>query len=110
MEYTTVPADAFTDLDGLDGWRHDGDALRACFRVEGFAQGASLVADIARLADDLDHHPDIDLRYPGDVHLTVTTHAAGDQVTDRDVDLARRISAMASRAGGTAVGDEDGSA
>jgi 4a-hydroxytetrahydrobiopterin dehydratase len=56
------------------------------------------VAAIAAAADAAGHHPDVDLRYPGLVHVTLSTHAAGG-LTERDADVAATISALAADAG-----------
>lgn len=63
----------------------------------GFALGAQLASRIAEKADELNHHPDVDLRYP---HVTVTTvsHDVG-ALTDRDRQLAIAISAIAAELG-----------
>ncbi len=58
------------------------------------------MAAIARAADDRDHHPDVDLRYPGVVLVGLQTHTGGG-VTQLDVDLARAISGLAADAGAT---------
>ncbi len=52
-----------------------------------------MVEAIGRLADAANHHPDVDLRYPG-VTVTLITHEIGD-VSDRDVALAQQISVAA---------------
>ena len=57
-------------------------------------------AEIARAADEADHHPDVDLRYPDVVRVVLTTHVA-DGPTTADTDLARTISRLAADAGAT---------
>lgn len=59
-----------------------------------FARAAEFVALIGRLADEIDHHPEVSLRYPGIVTVSTTSHDAG-TVTLRDVRLAGRIDALA---------------
>lgn len=83
--------------EGLDGWRVVLGRLVARFGTGDFATGARLVTEIARVADEADHHPDVDLRYP---HVTVTllSHDVNG-LTRRDVRLARRISELAADAG-----------
>ena len=98
MPYTKITADDFDALDGLDDWRVVLGAIQAEFRAETFSAGAALLARIAQAADEADHHPDLDLRYPGRVRVLLTTHAVGGLST-HDVDLARRISALATEAG-----------
>jgi 4a-hydroxytetrahydrobiopterin dehydratase len=82
---------------GLDGWRKVLDRLVVRFETGDFNAGAALVGRIAEVADEANHHPDVDLRYP---HLTVSlkSHDVG-AITDRDIRLARRISELAAEAG-----------
>ncbi|MFT3887898.1 MAG: 4a-hydroxytetrahydrobiopterin dehydratase [Arachnia sp.] len=84
------------DID-LPDWRWVLGALRTRFATGTFSAGASFLADVARVADELDHHPDADLRY-GHVRFVLRSHDVGG-VTSRDVELARRISALAADRG-----------
>lgn len=95
-----------TDFDAssaadLADWRVLLGKLSARFATGDFVTGARLVADITQIAESLNHHPDVDLRYP---HLSVTTvsHDVG-HLTDRDRELARRISAAAAALGVSAL-------
>ncbi len=83
--------------EGIDDWRLVLDRLVARFATGDFNAGAALVGAIAVAADEADHHPDVDLRYP---HLTVSlvSHDVG-AITQRDIRLARRISELAADAG-----------
>lgn len=78
-------------------WRFMLDGLHARFRTGGFATGLRLVNAIGAVAEEMNHHPDLDLRWP---HLNVklTSHDVGG-VTDRDLRLARRISELAAAEG-----------
>ena len=95
-----------TRLDGRDlagrpelaDWRVLGDTLCARFAAAAFADAAAFVAEVARLADAADHHPDLDLRFPGLVEIVLTTHDRSG-LTEFDADLAVRISAIASSSG-----------
>lgn len=86
---------SFADVQGagLDDWRQLFETLRTRFRTGSFATGLRLVTRIGELAEEADHHPDVDLRYPT-VAVTLWSHDVGG-VTSRDVDLARRISEAA---------------
>jgi 4a-hydroxytetrahydrobiopterin dehydratase len=86
---------------GLPDWRWLLGALHADFASGDFATGLELVNRIGAMAEEANHHPDIDLRYPH-VRVTLVSHDASG-VTSRDVDLARRISAAASELGAAAV-------
>ncbi len=86
---------------GLDGWRKVLDRIVVRFETGDFNTGAALVTRIAEAADELNHHPDVDLRYP---HLTVSlrSHDVG-AITQRDLRLARKISELAQAAGVSAA-------
>ena len=85
----------------LEDWQVLGRAAEAWFEAPTFSAAAAFVAVVAREADDVDHHPDVELRYPGRVHVCITSHDAGG-LTDRDGELARAISHRAAAAGLTA--------
>jgi 4a-hydroxytetrahydrobiopterin dehydratase len=76
-------------LQGRQGWKRRGEALTKEFTFESFRNVIVFVNRIASLADDADHHPDIDIRY-NRVRLTLSTHEAGG-ITEKDLDLAERI-------------------
>jgi 4a-hydroxytetrahydrobiopterin dehydratase len=86
---------------GLSDWRWLLGALHADFASGDFATGLELVNRIGSMAEEANHHPDIDLRYPH-VRVTLISHDVSG-VTSRDVDLARRISAAAAELGAAAV-------
>ena len=83
----------FLESDGVDDWREVGIGACACFRTGRFATGVSLVNEIARLADALNHHPDVDLQYATVTVRLLTHDILG--LSDLDVQLARQISAAA---------------
>jgi 4a-hydroxytetrahydrobiopterin dehydratase len=100
----------FHDQTELPDWRVLLGRIEAGFRAPTFEAAAVFIGDIANAAEQAGHHPDVDLRYPGYVHIALMTHATN-SLTDADVDLARTISALAAEAGltsepRTAVGTE----
>jgi 4a-hydroxytetrahydrobiopterin dehydratase len=72
------------------GWTQTENALTRTIRRADFIEAMGLVLEIARLAEVTNHHPDIDIRYRT-VHLSLSTHDAGNQVTSRDFSLAQNI-------------------
>ena len=90
-----------TQLEGLPGWRREGDAIVATVEAPDFPAAIRVVAAAAGEAEQMDHHPDIDIRWRTTRWL-LTTHDAGG-VTQLDIELAHRISAAA-RAQGATVG------
>lgn len=92
-----LSAAALTDLD-LPDWRVLRREVEANFEAGSYAAAGRFVADVAALCDELDHHAAVDLRYPGLVHVVSTSHDL-DALTDRDVALARAVSALAAEQG-----------
>lgn len=82
---------------GLGDWHFALGQLHAHFVPADFAAGLELVNRTGALAEEQDHHPDIDLRYKH-VLIRLTSHDAGG-VTERDLKLARGISAAAAELG-----------
>jgi 4a-hydroxytetrahydrobiopterin dehydratase len=81
----------------LSDWRVIGEALHTRYRTGNFATGLKLVNAIGEAAEQANHHPDLDLRYPH-VDIDLSSHDAGG-ITDRDISLARRISELAADLG-----------
>jgi 4a-hydroxytetrahydrobiopterin dehydratase len=77
----------------LPDWTRDGDAIRRDVTAPTFADGIALVARVAEVADERDHHPDIDIRWTT-VTFRLSTHSAGG-VTDADTAMAREIDRLA---------------
>jgi len=89
----------FHEADGVEDWRVVGEGACTYFRTGSFAAGARLVHAISQLAGLEDHHPDVDLRYGGvTVRLITITHDYCG-LSERDVELARQISAVARELG-----------
>lgn len=76
-------------LGTLPGWTRRANALVKTFTFDRFADGIAFVGTIARIADRMDHHPDIDIRYTK-VLVSLSTHSAGG-ITQLDLDLAEQI-------------------
>lgn len=79
---------------GLAGlaWTREGFALSRRLTFPSFADAIAFVNAVAGVAEALNHHPDIDIRYRT-VELRVYTHTRGG-ITEMDLDLARRIDAL----------------
>lgn len=100
MHYTPVSPQQFADA-GLADWRLADGVIRADFRAGSFPSAAALVPLIADAAEAVDHHPDIDVRYPDHVLVALTSHFINGLST-HDLDLARTISRLADEAGARA--------
>jgi len=74
-------------LADLPDWAGDESGVARTFRFHDFGGSIDFVNAVAEIAESMQHHPDIDIRY-NKVTLTLVTHSAGG-VTARDLDLAR---------------------
>ena len=83
-------------LGGLDEWSEaDGrDAIQKTFRFENFNAAFAFMANVAMMAEKMDHHPEW-LNVYDRVEVTLSTHEAGG-VTERDIRLARFMDEAAS--------------
>ena len=88
-----ITARQFQDAEGLGDWREVAIGGCARFRTGSFAKGVAFVEEIGRLADAMNHHPDVDLQY-GTVTVRVFTHDMMG-LSDLDAELARQISEVA---------------
>jgi 4a-hydroxytetrahydrobiopterin dehydratase len=86
------PDEIAAALHGLPQWSGDGDGIHRSVELPSFRDAVSAIVAIADVAEELDHHPDVDLRWRT-LHLAVVTHSAGG-VTELDLELARRIDAL----------------
>ena len=69
----------------------DGNTLKALFEFGDFLEAVDFVNQVADVAMQLDHHPDILLHDYKNVTVTTTTHDAGNKITEKDRELAQKI-------------------
>ena len=73
------------------GWTQEGNALTRTIARADFVEALALVLEIGKLAEAANHHPDIAIRGYRTVYISLSSHDAGNQVTDKDFDLAQKI-------------------
>jgi 4a-hydroxytetrahydrobiopterin dehydratase len=88
-----------SEADGVGDWRVLGEGACAFFGTGSYAAGARLVQAIGELAGVDAHHPDLDLRHDGVTVRLITIADDWYGLTERDLELARRISAVARELG-----------
>jgi 4a-hydroxytetrahydrobiopterin dehydratase len=86
------PDEIAAALHGLPGWSGDGDGLHRTVELSSFRDAVAAIVAIADVAEELDHHPDIDLRWRT-LRFALVTHSAGG-VTENDLVLAGRIDGL----------------
>ncbi len=82
----------------LKKWTQDGDSLVRTVEAPSFLEGIDVVRRVAEVAEEADHHPDIDIRWRT-LTFRCATHSKGG-ITELDVALAAAISAEVQDAGG----------
>jgi 4a-hydroxytetrahydrobiopterin dehydratase len=63
-------------LKAIPDWTKHAQTIRRTFKFEGFLTSIAFVRRIAKRAEKMNHHPDIDIRF-NKVTLTLTTHDEG---------------------------------
>jgi 4a-hydroxytetrahydrobiopterin dehydratase len=71
-------------------WTENNHALLRSFRFEDFSSAFAFMTRVALVAEQMDHHPNWYNSY-NKVDITLSSHDAGDTVTDRDRKLAAAI-------------------
>jgi 4a-hydroxytetrahydrobiopterin dehydratase len=77
-------------LSGLKHWRLEDDKLLMDIKLKNFSEAISFLVKVGIEAEKLNHHPEIHNIY-NKVTLKLTTHDAGNRVTEKDIVLARAI-------------------
>jgi 4a-hydroxytetrahydrobiopterin dehydratase len=85
----------FQETEGLEDWRVLGEGACIFFRTQSFAQSARLVQAIGEIADVEDHPPAVDIRQRGVTVRLISVSGDYMGMTERDVQVARQVSATA---------------
>ena len=83
---------------GLVDWRKLAQAIHARYALPDYVVAAAFIAAVAEVAEADNHHPDLKLTY-GVLDVSLCTHDDGLWVTQKDIDMARKISAIAKEKG-----------
>ena len=87
-----TPDELSAALTDLPLWSGDVDGLRRSVQLPTFRDAVAAIVAVADVAEELDHHPDVDLRWRT-LHFSLVSHSAGG-VTPLDLQLAHRIDAL----------------
>ena len=80
-------------LKKIPEWELEKKHIERTFEFDDFADAIDFVNAVAEVAEDEEHHPDIDIRY-NKVRLVLSTHSKGG-LTELDFGLAERIDTLA---------------
>ena len=84
-------------LSTMASWNGDSSAIQREVDAPDFMTAIQIVDAVAEVAETMDHHPDIDIRWRR-LTFACSTHSAGG-VTERDIELAHRIDEIAASHG-----------
>jgi 4a-hydroxytetrahydrobiopterin dehydratase len=82
-----------TRLKKIPEWELEKKHIERTFEFDDFADAIDFVNAVAEVAEEEEHHPDIDIRY-NKVRLVLSTHSKGG-LTELDFGLAERIDTLA---------------
>jgi 4a-hydroxytetrahydrobiopterin dehydratase len=77
----------------LDGWQRDGDSTKRQFQFKDFVGSVDFVNRITPLAEEMNHHPDLEISW-NKVTVSLSTHSEGG-LTENDFQLASKIDGAA---------------
>jgi pterin-4a-carbinolamine dehydratase/ribonuclease HI len=75
-------------------WQEKDNKLYQKFDFKDFAEAVKFINQVAEIADSLNHHPTVKNTY-STVELWLSTHDAGDTVTEKDIEFAKQIDQLA---------------
>jgi 4a-hydroxytetrahydrobiopterin dehydratase len=71
-------------------WIESNDKLKRKFEFKDFNEALSFINKLAPICESMNHHPEINWIY-NKIELTLSTHDAGDKITELDYQLANKI-------------------
>lgn len=80
-------------LRAVPGWERREQAIVKTFTRKDFADALTFVNQVGEIAEEINHHPDIDIRW-NKVTMSLSTHFLGG-ITENDFGLAERIERVA---------------
>jgi 4a-hydroxytetrahydrobiopterin dehydratase len=80
-------------LGSLEGWERDGNAIKREFKFKDFVGSVDFVNRITPLAEEMNHHPDLEISW-NKVTVSLSTHSEGG-LTGNDFELAAKIDSVA---------------
>lgn len=74
-------------------WQEENNSLYKKFSFKNFSEAFSFMTRVALEAEKMDHHPKWTNTY-STLEIWLSTHDAGDVVTEKDKKLAKKIDAL----------------
>ena len=86
------PTEIKAELKRVPEWEHEAKAIERTFEFDDFTQAIDFMNAVAEIAEENDHHPDMDIRY-NKVRVILSTHSKGG-VTALDFEAAEKIDTL----------------
>ena len=74
-------------------WKEIDNSLQRSFEFQNFIEAFAFMTKVAFLAEKMNHHPEWKNVY-NKVEITLTTHDAGNMITEKDRKLAEQINQL----------------
>lgn len=78
----------------MRSWNNTKDKLEKKFIFSDFREALSFINKVGKLAEELNHHPDICIKNYKEVVISTMTHDAGNKVTEKDFQLVEAINKL----------------
>ncbi|PIN91489.1 4a-hydroxytetrahydrobiopterin dehydratase [Candidatus Pacearchaeota archaeon CG10_big_fil_rev_8_21_14_0_10_32_14] len=80
-------------VDAPHDWKEENNSLVREYEFTDFLEAMEFVNKVGYYSEKLKHHPDFEIKY-NKVKLTITTHDKGNKITDKDIELAKKINSF----------------
>lgn len=84
-----VLEDDVVDAETPEHWQRDGDEIVRTYEFDEYLDGAGFLLELAEIAEEEFHHPEMILGYE-ELEVRLTTHDAGG-ITEKDIRMAERF-------------------
>jgi len=74
-------------------WKEEDNKLKGAFEFKNFTEAFGFMTKVALIAEKMDHHPNWSNVW-NKVTIELTTHSAGNKVTEKDRKLAKEIEGL----------------
>jgi 4a-hydroxytetrahydrobiopterin dehydratase len=74
-------------------WKEQDNKLQRTFEFKNFIEAFGFMSKVALIAEKMDHHPNWSNTW-NKVEIELTTHSAGNKVTEKDHQLAKAIDGL----------------
>ena len=79
----------------MNDWKEENNTLSKLFVFNNFKESLDFANKVGEVAEKIQHHPTITLQNYKEVFITTTTHDAGNTITEKDRELAKKINELA---------------